>query len=63
MLGQIFFARKFGEHGGLLGKPESSDVICLQNKIFTMNMQKCINVLLHLLLLLNTVLLNSKGYD
>lgn len=30
MLGHIFFVNRFGEHGGLLGNPESSDAICLK---------------------------------
>ena len=30
MPGQIFFVNRFGEHGGLLGNPESSDAICLK---------------------------------
>ena len=33
MAGQIFFVKKFGEHGGLLGKPESSDAICLKYSV------------------------------
>ena len=38
VLGQIFPLKIFGEHGGLLGKPESSDAICL----------KILNVLQHM---------------